>query len=181
MKQGRKTRLVLSGAVIASLFSSNAFAATEKEKEFERRIEALELAFGTVKSELQTTRSALETSQAENSRLMKSITAVETKASETATKVAAVEKTAPPAKGFRVGNTTITLGGYVKLDALASSFSGGDPAANSLINDYYFPAQIPVGGRGEGVNLTTSVRETRFLIQTETQIRRQKSQWPYRA
>jgi hypothetical protein len=170
MRRGRKTRFLFSGAIIASLFSSSAFAATEKEKELERRIEALESAFGSVKTELQTTRSALETSQAENSRLMKSITAVETKASETATKVAVVEKTAPPAKGFRVGNTTITLGGYVKFDALASSFSGGDPAANSLINDYYFPAQIPVGGRGEGVNLTTSVRETRILIQTETQI-----------
>jgi hypothetical protein len=170
MNQGSKTRLLLSGAVIASLFSSNAFAATEKEKEFERRIEALESAFGTVRSELQTTRSALETSRAENSRLMQSLTAVEVKANETATKVAAVEKTAPPAKGFRVGNSTITIGGYVKFDALASSFSGGDPAANSLVNDYYFPAQIPVGGRGEGVNLTTSVRETRVLVQTETQL-----------
>jgi hypothetical protein len=170
MNQGSKKRLLLSGAVIASLFSSNAFAATEKEKEFERRIEALESAFGTVRSELQTTRNALETSRAENSRLMQGLTAVEVKANETATKVAAVEKTAPPAKGFRVGNSTITIGGYVKFDALASSFSGGDPAANSLVNDYYFPAQIPVGGRGEGVNLTTSVRETRIFVQTETQL-----------
>jgi len=170
MRPGQRTRLLLSGAVIASLFSSAAFAATKKEQELERRIEALERAFGTVTTELQTTRSALETAQAENTRLLTSITAVETKANETATKVAAVEKTAPPAKGFRVGNTTITIGGYVKFDALASSFSGGDPAANSLVNDYYFPAQIPVGGRGEGVNLTTSIRETRVLFQTETQI-----------
>lgn len=170
MKPNSRSRLLLSAAVIASLMSTNAIAATEKEKELERRIEALESAFGIVKSELKTTRSTLEASQAENSRLMTSITTVESKVSETATKVAAVEKTAPPAKGFRVGNSTITIGGYVKFDALASSFSGGDPAANSLINDYYFPAQIPVGGRGEGVNLTTSVRETRFLIQTETQL-----------
>jgi hypothetical protein len=170
MSTNRKARFLFSGAVIALLFSNNAIAATAKEKELERRIEALESAFGTVKSELQTTRSALETSQTENGRLMRNLTAVEIKTNETAIKVAAVEKTAPPAKGFRVGNSTITLGGYVKFDVLASSFSGGDPAANSLVNDYYFPAQVPVGARGEGVNLTTSVRETRFMIQTETQI-----------
>lgn len=170
MKQSSQSRLLLSGAVIASLFSTSAQAATEKEQELERRIEALENAFGIVRTELQTTRSALQATQEENSRLKLNLTAVETKTSESAAKIAVVEKSAPPAKGFRVGNTTITIGGYVKFDALASSFSGGDPASNSLINDYYFPAQIPVGGRGEGTNLTTSVRETRLLFQTETLI-----------
>nr|MCU0729640.1 porin [Sphingopyxis sp.] len=75
-----------------------------------------------------------------------------------------------PASGFRVGGTTVQISGYLKFDALASSFSGGDPAANSLVNDYYFPSQIPVGGSGEGVNLTSSVRETRLVVRTETPV-----------
>ena len=182
MTMKRKTHLLLTGAIIATMFSSTAFAAPQKANEkagaaandLERRIEALEQAFGNVSAELQTTKSKLAESQAENSRLNNAVSAVEAKTGEVTTKLAAVEqraeKNAPPAKGFRVGNTTLTIGGYVKFDALASSFSGGDPAANSLINDYYFPAQVPVGGTGEGVNLTTSVRETRFLFQGETQI-----------
>jgi len=70
--------------------------------------------------------------------------------------------------GFRVGGTRFSLGGYLKLDAFASSFTGGDPAANALINDYYTPGQIPVGGASEGVDLTTSVRETRIVLRSET-------------
>jgi hypothetical protein len=162
--------LLLSAAAWGVMTPQIALADTTKEKELEARIEALERAFGTVRSELQTTKEQLQSTRQENSQLKQSLTTVESKASETAVKVAAVEKAAPPAKGFRVGNTTISFGGYVKFDAIASSFSGGDPAANSLINDYYFPSQIPVGGRSEGVNLTSSVRETRFLFQTETQL-----------
>lgn len=81
-------------------------------------------------------------------------------------RVTALEK--QPGLGFRVGGTRFSLGGYLKLDAFASSFTGGDPAANVLINDYYTPGQIPVGGASEGVNLTTSVRETRIVLKSET-------------
>ncbi|MFZ1566494.1 MAG: hypothetical protein WAT28_11585, partial [Sphingorhabdus sp.] len=60
--------------------STSAFAATEKEKQLEARIEALERAFGTMQGELQTTRS-------ENVQLREAVSRAETKASE-ATSVA---------------------------------------------------------------------------------------------
>lgn len=173
----RFRKILLLGAATAALAPASALADTAKERELEARIVALEQAFGIVRTELQVTKSALEQARADNEKMAQSITAAETKmaaaetkVTEATTRIAAAPKTTQPERGFRVGNTTVTIGGYVKFDALASSFSGGDPAANSLINDYYFPSQIPVGGRGEGVNLTTSVRETRVLVQTETQI-----------
>ncbi|WP_374140238.1 hypothetical protein [Sphingomonas sp.] len=91
---------------------------------------------------------------------------IPTPARTTEQRLTALEQDA--ALGIRVGATRFSIGGYLKLDALVSDFSGGDPPANALINDYYAPAQIPVGGIGEGAELTTSVRETRIVLRSET-------------
>lgn len=73
--------------------------------------------------------------------------------------------------GFRVGASTIKIGGYFKFDANATKYSGGDPSpTNSPIRFYNNPAGIPVGGPKEGYQLAYSARETRFSINTETPI-----------
>lgn len=79
--------------------------------------------------------------------------------------------------GFRVGGSTIRIGGYFKTDVLASKYSDGDPPPGTLIRNYYSPGGIPVGntalaGRNasEGLQTTFSSRETRFSINTETPI-----------
>lgn len=83
-------------------------------------------------------------------------------------------ETAPPienashADGFKVGNTSLSFSGYIKVDAFGSIYSSGDPAADAIISDYYAPAQIPIGGVGEGLQVTSSVRETRFIFKSET-------------
>ena len=83
--------------------------------------------------------------------------------------------------GFRVGGSTIRIGGYFKTDVIASRYSDGDPAPGSAIRNYYSPGGIPVGttaaaGRTarEGLQTTYSARETRFSINTETPIGNKK-------
>lgn len=77
--------------------------------------------------------------------------------------------------GFRVGASTIKIGGYFKFDANVTKYGGGDPTpTNSPIRFYNNPAGIPVGGRSEGAQLAYNARETRFSINTETPIGDQK-------
>lgn len=80
-------------------------------------------------------------------------------------------------QGFRVGGSTIRIGGYFKSDAVASTYSDGDPAPGAAIRNYYSPGGIPVAGTNfagrtarEGLQTTFSARETRFSIQTETPV-----------
>lgn len=94
-------------------------------------------------------------------------------ASGFATRLDAIEK--GQGLGFRVGASTIKIGGYFKFDANASKYSGGDPTpTNSAIRYYNSPAGIPVGGRSEGAQLVYNARETRFSINTETPVGDQK-------
>lgn len=79
--------------------------------------------------------------------------------------------------GFRVGASTIRIGGYFKTDVVASKYSDGDPAPGNFIRGYYSPANIPVANTSaagrvarEGVQTTLSARETRFSINTETPV-----------
>lgn len=92
-----------------------------------------------------------------------------------AARVEALEKS--QGLGFRVGGSTIRIGGYFKTDVVASKYSDGDPPPGTFIRNYYSPAGIPVGntalaGRNarEGLQTTFSSRETRFSINTETPI-----------
>lgn len=94
-------------------------------------------------------------------------------ASGLATRLDAIEK--GQGLGFRVGASTIKIGGYFKFDTNATKYSGGDPTpTNSAIRYYNSPAGIPVGGVKEGYQLAYNARETRFSINTETPVGDQK-------
>ncbi|MGH8446698.1 MAG: DcaP family trimeric outer membrane transporter, partial [Solimonas sp.] len=50
---------------------------------------------------------------------------------------------------MKFGDTTLTIGGYVKLDVLASRFSDGE-VGQGTARDFYVPSSIPVSdGSGE--------------------------------
>lgn len=89
-----------------------------------------------------------------------------------AARVEAMEKSAT--LGFRVGASTIKLGGFFKTDVSATRYSGGDPAPGAAIRYYNSTPAIPVGGIGEGVQTVFNGRETRFIISSETPIGNQK-------
>lgn len=92
-----------------------------------------------------------------------------------ASRIEALEKS--QGLGFRVGGSTIRIGGYFKTDVVASKYSDGDPAPGAAIRNYYSPGGIPVASTGslgraarEGLQTTFSARETRFSINTETPV-----------
>lgn len=65
-------------------------------------------------------------------------------------------------------NTSVTIGGYAKLDAIASSRSAG---ANAQGDQFLFPSQIPVGptaGDSERKQITLHARQSRFFFRTST-------------
>ncbi|GAB5488792.1 MAG: DcaP family trimeric outer membrane transporter [Parasphingorhabdus sp.] len=72
--------------------------------------------------------------------------------------------------GFKIGNTRITYGGYVKVDAISERTSGGQVASNSIARDFLIPGLIPVGGTASGFDTDFSARQTRFFFKTETDV-----------
>ena len=70
-------------------------------------------------------------------------------------------------EGFRIGDHTVKFGGFVKVDAMASRYSGGDPANGDLLRDYHLPGSIPVGGAEEDTAMDFNARQTRFWLTTD--------------
>ena len=73
-------------------------------------------------------------------------------------------------KGFRVGKTTVSYAGYVKLDAISQRFSGGEVASGSIVRDFLIPGAIPVGGEASGFDTDFSARQSRFILKTATDV-----------
>lgn len=71
--------------------------------------------------------------------------------------------------GFKAGNTTITMGGYIKLDAIAVRTSDGGLLAEQL-RDLYVPGTTPVGGQNSEESLTMHAKESRFAFRTDTDL-----------
>lgn len=77
---------------------------------------------------------------------------------------------APSNGGLKLpnSNTSFTIGGYAKLDALYSSRSGG---TNSAADQLFDPTSIPVGpgaGANERDQLTLHARQSRLFFKTTT-------------
>jgi len=64
-------------------------------------------------------------------------------------------------EGFRVGNTTISMKGYIKADAIAVRTSDGELISETL-RDLYVPSTTPVGDGDANQSLTLHARESRF-------------------
>jgi hypothetical protein len=168
MKKRLIQRCLMTGVASLSLVSTSAFAETEKEKQLEARIEALERAFGSMQGELQTTRT-------ENAQLRDAVIRAEAKAIEASAIVATAAKPAPaaaPQDGFTVGNgsTRIKIGGFLKTVATFSRWDDGDVAANSLGRDFYLPQTIPVGGTRESTDNDFHAKHTRLWLNLDTQV-----------
>lgn len=66
--------------------------------------------------------------------------------------------------------TTLSYGGYIKLDALVTDYSDGDAGTQNLNNDFYVPGLIPTSdGSGEGETSTDiHAKESRLKFKTVT-------------
>jgi hypothetical protein len=67
--------------------------------------------------------------------------------------------------------TTFTFKGYIKMDALHSSYNDGPVAFGSPLRDFHFPAAIPVGGDSDVfTNLDYHAKESRFALATHKKV-----------
>lgn len=157
-----KLKPYLMGCVLSfSCGVGGAFADTAKEQELEARIIALERLFGTVQTELATTK-------AENQELRTQIT----RAAMAPVLLPPNPATTPVAlpDGFRSGATTFKIGGFIKTVADFSRFQNGDVPTGSLGRDFYLPQTIPVGGVRESVDNDISAKQTRLWLSGETAV-----------
>ncbi len=166
MATRNRTLLLLTGAALMAISTSDAIAATQKEEELEARIQALEKAFGSLQGELQATK-------AENAELRGAVAQAQAQSAQAA---AAIEEAKPQLAaasqdGFTVGNgsTRIKIGGFLKTVATFSKWDDGTVAANSLGRDFYLPQTIPVGGAST-TNNDFSAKQTRLWLNLDTNV-----------
>lgn len=114
---------VLASAT-ALVLPNIAQAETTREADLAARLEQLE-------AQMQQLRADLAAARAEQAQTIAVAQAAQTQASQTATAVTAMEARPRP-EGFRVGSTTVRLGGFIKLAATSSHFSDGEVASNSF-------------------------------------------------
>ena len=62
--------------------------------------------------------------------------------------------------------TTFSFGGFVKLDAIATDYTDGDPDVGSALRDFHLPGSIPVGAESHGEDLDFHAKESRFNLGT---------------
>jgi hypothetical protein len=72
-------------------------------------------------------------------------------------------------------DTSFTYGGFIKLDALMTSYSDGALGAGSIGRDFYIPSLTPIGGADEDVQFDFHARQSRFFFGTETKLASGKS------
>jgi len=71
--------------------------------------------------------------------------------------------------GFKAGNTTITMDGFIKFDTIAVRTSDGGFPVQEL-RDMYIPGATPVGGQDSEESLTMHAKESRFSFKTSTDL-----------
>ena len=66
--------------------------------------------------------------------------------------------------------TTYKFGGYAKFDAMFSDYSDATPDGNSLMRQFYYAPQVPIGDGTASSDLTTDfqARETRINFRADT-------------
>lgn len=149
-------------ATTALLAPVGALAQTARETELEARLERLE-------AEMQALRADLAASRAAQYEAVVVAQGAQATTEETAKKVAALESKPVP-EGFRVGATTVKMGGFIKLVASHSTFSEGEVANNSLGRDFYLPQTIPVGSGPSSTVQDVSAKQSRFWLNLATDV-----------
>ena len=69
--------------------------------------------------------------------------------------------------GVPMGDFMFDYGGYVKLDAMFSDYSDGNPADGSIGRDFYVPSTTPVNGNSDDGVFDMHAKQTRFFFTTK--------------
>jgi len=153
-----KTSL-MAGAAAVALMATPGLASAQDQAALEARIAQLEAQLNALKSEVVAARTQQAAQQQDIIRL-------ETRPAAPAP---VQQATAPeaPGEGFRIGDHTVKFGGFVKVDAYASRYSGGDPVNGDALREFHIPGSIPIGGADEDTATDFNARQTRFWLTTD--------------
>lgn len=66
--------------------------------------------------------------------------------------------------------TNVTFSGYVKADAMFSSYSDGTLGSGNVGRDFYIPSLTPVGGNEESTQFDAHIKQSRFRFTTNTDL-----------
>ncbi|MCW1384957.1 porin [Novosphingobium sp. KCTC 2891] len=146
---------------------------TAHEAELEARLEKLEQEMIALRGELHDARAqqadALAQAQQQAASTVQARTdEVAARTEQVETRMAALEGK-PRAEGFRSGDATFKIGGYLRLLYSGSRFSGGTVANNTYARDLWFPQGLPVGGKPSTV-ADMSARQSRFWLNFTTDV-----------
>lgn len=154
-----KTSLMAGAAAAALLVTPGAALAQSSQSALEARIAQLESELNALKSEVVASRTQQAAQQQDIIRL-------ETRPA-TPAPVQQAAAPAAPSDGFRIGNQTVKYGGFIKVDAYASNYSGGDPVNGDALREFHIPGSIPIGGADEDTATDFNARQTRFWLTTD--------------
>lgn len=153
-----KTSL-MAGAAAVALMATPSMASAQDQAALEARIAQLEAQLNALKSEVVAARTQQAAQQQDIIRL-------ETRPAAPAP-VQQAAAPAAPGEGFRIGDHTVKFGGFVKVDAYATRYSGGDPINGDALREFHIPGSIPIGGADEDTATDFNARQTRFWLTTD--------------
>lgn len=167
----RKRAWLMAATALAAPVCAQA-KPTAREAALEARLEKLEAEMAQLRGDLATARAGQVRSETVASAAVARSDEAVAKTEQVATKVAALESkpAAAPAEGFRSGNTTIKLGGFLKLVANSSRFSDGEVANNTFGRDFWLPQTIPTGGLPATRETDFSARQSRLWLNLTSDI-----------
>ncbi len=153
------TKSLMAGAAAAALMATPSLASAQDQAALEARIAQLEAQLNALKSEVVAARTQQAAQQQDIIRL-------ETRPAAPAP-VQQAAAPAAPGEGFRIGDHTVKFGGFVKVDAYATRYSGGDPVNGDALREFHIPGSIPIGGADEDTATDFNARQTRFWLTTD--------------
>lgn len=165
----RLIRMVLLSSA-AMLCAGSAFAQTAPQS-LEERIAKMEAAIAQLKDELQAERSERARLEARSDDAVVRLETVDAQVEEINSTLARVDglDEAAHKNGFRVGDATLKVGGFIDLDTHFTHFSEGNVASISPARDFLIPGATPVGGESTNT-VDFTAQATRFFVQGQQQI-----------
>lgn len=153
-------KTTLAAGVSAMALSSGAMASNPEE--MEARLAALEAMVAELRNELEAERAR---SSARDNAMTHRVVELETREQPAQVTAAA----SPPGNGFMAGNTNITYGGFIDIDAHLTDTSDADLGSTSITRDFYIPGATPVGGTGDSEpDFDFTAQGSRFFFATTT-------------
>ena len=155
----------------ALLLPGMAFAQTAKEKELEARIAQLEAQVQALLGAQQQQQAALTQQQGTLAQAQAKLDAVQVAQADGKPKIQSA-----PILASGNPDTRFSFGGFIKLDAMATSTNAGEIADGTAGRMFYLPSAIPVGGVDESrTDLDSHAQFSRFWFASDGEVQGHKT------